>query len=198
VASAENTPLNPEGSPETEISPTGSARILAIHDEAIRIAKRIADSAYYTDFFVDGGPDSPNSAFHEAVGASPPWEQLSEERKARRLAIVDRLRRLERGTFLQEGRRGSFLEEGGPSFVEWFWPETWSDVFNDSPAPNGPWNEVFSDVFTDSARSQDPDRTIPEIITAPQGAAARARALSKMSVFQAYLRLREVEEFTRE
>ena len=189
MAGAEDAPLNPEGSADTEISPTASARILALHDETIRIAKRIANSAYYTDFFVDGGPDSPDPTFHEAVGASPPWEQLGEERKARRLALTDRLRRLQ---------RGAFLEESGPSFVEGFFGETWSDVFNDSPNPNGPWNEVFSEVFPESSRIAAPDRTTPKTITAPQGARARARALSKMSVFQAYLRLREIEEFTRE
>lgn len=104
----------------SDLSQTATARLLALHDEEIRAAKMIADPACYSDFYVDKGDGSP--AFHEAFGHSISWDQLSEAKKARRMARADRTR-------LSVAHQR--LCAAG-----------WADHFADSQ-PNGGWDQVF-------------------------------------------------------
>lgn len=153
---------------------------MALHKSVIAGAISIADPNSYSDFFCEGLAGS----FHEAVSETD-TPKLEGELLAKRMVKVDKLRG----------------QSGGTAY---------SEHFGDSPdGPNGPWEEIWCEggpdscthtiVFEDeTVNPSKPLPTHPGALTAERevarliaSPAARAQAVGKLRVVQAYMRLRE-------
>jgi hypothetical protein len=143
-----------------DVSVNTYLRILLLHDQEIAGAKNIAHRDGYADFFVEAPGGSWQEAFTDVKGVSL-VDKVGKEKAARRMAFVERLRRM--------GRRMD--GEDGP----------YHDFFSDGPPGDPDWHETWTE-------KEGGELTTRQLLVDP---AARVRALSQLKVVQAYLRMRE-------
>jgi hypothetical protein len=135
-------------------------RLLLLHDQEIAGAKKIANRDSYADFFVEAASGTWQEAFTDSKDVSL-VDKIGKERAAKRMAFVERLRRM-----------GPRIEgEDGP----------YHDFFSDGPPGEPDWHEAWTE-------KEGGEATTRQLLVNP---AARVRALSQLKVVQAYLRMRE-------
>lgn len=179
---SDNSPREPADEEKRReiISGTAYTRILALHDQEMHAARMIGDRSCYADFYCEGEPGHP--PFHETF--APPDAPPDLEQEGLRRKLRQRMQRLDSGFLSRAASRRPFDE--GP----------YNDFFADS-LPNGPWHEAWEELVqipiaapgSIEARSSNLDPPVGRSLANDPD--ARARALSKLKVVRAYLRLRE-------